>query len=105
MRAFEAFTDGTSKVCQVPMPIAGTCSEVWPSLRLSSVLFEVLDRHRLDRIGQREVEDFRIEVQFAFEGTLDVFCDAEAVLLAFEEKVSDRQLFLAECLDDDLRLI
>src|SRR6266487_6558374 len=105
MRAFEAFTDGTSKVCQVPMPMAGTCSEMWPSLRRSSGLFEVLDRHRLDRIGQREVEDFRIEIQLTFERALDVFGDAEAVLLAFEGKVSDRQPFLAECLDDDLRLV
>src|SRR5205823_11171528 len=105
MRAFEAFIDGTSKVCQVPMPMAGTCSHVWPSLRRSSGLFEVFDRHRLDRIGQSEAEYLRIEVQLGFERALDVLGDAEAVLLALEWKVGDRLPFLAERLDDDFRLV
>src|SRR5438874_12588495 len=65
-----------SKVCQVPMPIAGTSSEVRPSLRRSSGLFEVLDRHRLDRIGYGQAEDRRIEVELGFERALDVLGDA-----------------------------
>src|SRR5438034_10984893 len=59
-----------SKVCQVPMPMAGTCSEVRPSLRRSSGLFEVFDWHRLDRICQRKVEHLRVEVQLAFQRAL-----------------------------------
>src|SRR5437868_8689663 len=94
-----------SKLCQVPMPTAGTCSEVWPSLRRSSGLFEVLDRHRLDRICQREAEDFRIEVELCFKRAFDVLRHAEAVLLALERKVSHRQSFLTEGIDDDLRLV
>src|SRR2546427_1008418 len=85
------------------MPIAGTSNEVLPSLRRSSGLFEVLDRHRLDRICQGEAEDFRIEVQLAFERALDVLRDAETVLLAFEGKVGYRQPLLAERLDDGFR--
>src|SRR2546430_7643726 len=94
-----------SKVCQVPIPIAGTCSGVWPSLRRSSGLLEIIDRHRFDRVGQREAEDLRVEIQLAFERPLDVLGDAEAVLLALEGDVGDRQALLAEGVDDQLRLV
>src|SRR6267143_4538119 len=94
-----------SKVCHVPMPITGTCSELRPSLRRSSGLFEVVDRHRFDRVGQREAEDLRVEIQLAFERALDVLGDAEAVLLALERNVGDRQALLAEGVDDQLRLV
>jgi hypothetical protein len=49
--------DGTSKVCQVPIPMTGTSSRERPSLRRSSGLLQILDRHRLDRIGEFEAED------------------------------------------------
>src|SRR5256714_8989081 len=94
-----------SKVCQVPIPIAGTCSGVRPSLRRSSGLLEIIDRHRFDRVGQREAEDLRVEIQLAFERPLDVLSDAEAVLLALERDVGDRQALLAEGVDDQLGLV
>src|SRR5438445_2311196 len=94
-----------SKVCQVPMPIAGTRSAERPSLRRSSGLLEVVDRHRFDRVGQREAEDLRVEIQLAFERPLDVLGDAEAVLLARERDVGDRQALLAEGVDDQLGLV
>src|SRR5207248_7677145 len=94
-----------SKVCQVPIPIAGTCSAVRPSLRRSSGLLEVVDRHRFDRVGQREAEDLGVEIELAFERSLDVLRDAEAVLLALEGDVGDRQALLAEGGDDQLRLV
>src|ERR1700674_1726200 len=73
-----------SKVCQVPMPITGTCTAVRPRLRRSSGLPEVVDRHRFDRVGQQEAEDLGVEIQFALERALDVLGDPEAVLLTLE---------------------
>jgi hypothetical protein len=42
-----------------------------------------------DRVGEREVEDAGVEVEFAVEGALDVLGLAEAVLLALEGDVGD----------------
>src|ERR1700730_4828269 len=94
-----------SNVCQVPMPITGTCSEVGPSLRRSSGLLEILDRHRLHRIGEREAEDLRIEVELSLERALDVLRDPETVLLPLEGNVSDRQPLLSQRRDNELRLV
>src|SRR5256885_6543705 len=60
-------SSAVSKVCQVPMPITGTRSEVRPSLRRSSGLLQVVDRDRLDPIGELEAEDPRVEVQLGLE--------------------------------------
>src|ERR1700737_4434208 len=94
-----------SKVCQVPIPITGTCSVVRPSLRRSSGLLEVVDRHRFDRVGQCEAEDLGVEIQLAFERALDVLRDSEAVLLPLEGDVGDRQPFLPERRHDQLGLV
>src|SRR3984893_3951447 len=100
-----ARSSAVSNVCQVPMPTTGTCSEVWPSLRRSSGLFEVLDLHRLDRIGQPEAEDLRVEVQLRLERALDVLRDPEAMLLALERNVGHRQALLAQRVDDGFGLV
>src|SRR3981189_1616411 len=94
-----------SKVGQWPTPTAGPGSGVRPSLRRSSGLLEIVDRHRFDRVGQREAEDLRGEIQFAFERPRDVLGDVEAVLLALERDVGDRQALLAEGGDDQLGLV
>ena len=62
-----------------------------PRLRLSGRR-EVLDRHRLDRLGEREAEDAREEVELRLERAHDVLGLAEAVLLARKGDVGDRQL-------------
>src|SRR6202165_5059178 len=100
-----ARSSSVSKACQVPMPITGTCSEVGPSLRRFSGLFQVLDRHRLDRISEWEAEDLRIEVELALERALDVLRDAEPVLLALEGDVGHRQPLLAERRNDEFSLV
>src|ERR1700694_2949644 len=87
------------------MPITGTYSEVEPSLRRSSGLLEILDRHRLDRISEREAEDFRIEVELSLERALDVLRDPETMLLALEGNVGDRQPLLAQRRDNELSLV
>src|SRR5205085_4932677 len=66
---------------------------------------QVLDLDRLDRIGEREAEDARVEVQLAVERALDVLGLAEAVLLALEGDVGDGQLFTPERLDHQLGLV
>src|SRR5450759_5832574 len=48
---------------------------------------QVLDLHRLDRLGQLVAEDLRIEVQFRLQGALDVLGFTEAVLLAGKGQV------------------
>src|SRR3984893_5157230 len=70
-----------SNACQAPTPRTGTCSVVRPSLRRSSGLLEIVDRHRFHRVGQCEAEDLRVEIQLAFERALDVLRNAEAMLL------------------------
>src|SRR4051794_36610420 len=58
-------------------------------------LAEVLDRHRLDRIGELEAEDARVKVELRLQGALDVLAPSEAVLLPLERKIRHRQALLA----------
>src|SRR5260370_10642733 len=97
-------SSAVSKVCQVPMPMTGTSSEVRPSLRRSSGLLEILDRHRLDRIGHGEAKNLRIEIELGLERAFDVLRHAEAVLLALERQVGHRESFLAPRIADEFRL-
>src|ERR1700681_4872536 len=80
-------SSAVSKVCQVPIPMTGTSSDAWPSLRRSSGLLQILDEYRLDRVGQLEAKDLRVEVELGLEGALDVLRDAEPVLLSLEREV------------------
>src|SRR3984893_12065083 len=94
-----------SKVCQVPIPMTGTCSVVRPSLCRSSGLLEIVDRHRFHRVGQCEAEDLRVEIQLAFERALDVLRNAEAMLPPLEGDIRNRQPLFPESRHDQLRLV
>src|SRR5215211_6565736 len=59
-------------------------------------LSQVLYRYWIDRVGEFEAEDARVEVEFAVEGALDVLGASEAVLLALERYVGDRYSFLPQ---------
>src|SRR2546428_6988462 len=60
---------------------------------------KVLDIDRGDVLGEREAEHARVEVELGFERALDGFGLAEAVLLAFEGEVRDRQVLGAQHFD------
>src|SRR5438128_1375783 len=82
--------------------IAGSIS---PRGSMLASIAQVLDWHWLDRVGEREAEDARVEVELAFQGALDVLGAAEAVLLPLEGDVGDRQALRAQRGDHLLRLV
>src|SRR5262245_55207215 len=79
-------------------------NEQYLSLTLP-VLLQILDRHRLNRVGQFESEDPRIKIEFSVERSLDVRGLPESVLLALEGDVSHRQPLGAQGIDHHLGLI
>src|SRR4029077_4486536 len=66
---------------------------------------EFPDGPRLDRISEREAEDFRIEVELSLERALDVLRNPETVLLALKGNVGDRHTLLAQRGDNELSLV
>src|SRR5690348_11470837 len=66
--------------------------------------WKVVNLDRLDRAGQREAEDARVEVQLTIERAFDVLGLAEAVALTREFEVSDGDAALAQDGDHLLRL-
>src|SRR5215212_51019 len=54
-----------------------------------AALSQVLYRYWIDRVGEFEAEDARVEVELAVEGALDVLGASEAVLLALEGYIGD----------------
>src|SRR5438270_2396905 len=79
-----------SKVCQVPIPITGTCKAVPPSLRRSSGLLQIVNRYRLYRVGEFEAEHARVEIKFGLERAVDVLRDPGPVLFPLTRDVGDR---------------
>src|ERR1700710_1237113 len=65
---------------------------------------QVLDRHWINRVGEGEVEDLRVEEQLGFEGAPGGLGFAEAMLFTFEGQIREGQTLGAECLDHDLSL-
>src|SRR5680860_950711 len=66
---------------------------------------EVVDGHRLDRVGRGEAEDPTVEVQLRLERPGDVGLLPEAVALALEHQQGHRQTLGAQRVGHALRLV
>src|SRR5438093_1526359 len=102
---------GTSVVRLTPISAARPATAPMPASShrfmcpIRSVALKVLYFHRLRGVGRVEAEDPRVEVKFSAQRLLDGLRAAEAVLLAFERQVSDRDALLPQRFHDDLRLV
>src|SRR5712692_5936983 len=75
-----------------------------PGLRESNAR-QVLDRHRLDRVGGPKAKDAAVEIELGVERALDVLRLAEAVLFALEGEVGYGHALAAQGIDHRLGLV
>src|SRR5579875_811323 len=68
-------------------------------------VLQIIDLRGFHIVGKLETEDAGVEVEFGFQGALDVLGSAEAMSLAFEGHVGDGQALCAQGMDHQLCLI
>ena len=69
------------------------------------MLREILDRYRLDRVGEVKSKNARIKESFAIQRAFDIFGATKSMLLAFKRDVSDGDALFAERFNHNLGLI
>src|SRR5919204_664033 len=93
----------TCTSCARHRPGGRAVGGAWGGGRLP--ILHVVDGHGFDRVGEREPERARVEVELGLEGALDGLGTPEAVLLTFECHIGDRHTPGAQRLDHALGLV